>query len=327
MHPGLVEGGEAALWRAAGARWRQLFGDFAQLGVSFEWHELAGDREVDWASSFHPNSLELCLNLSGTGEVSLGTESLQLSPGTAGFYRQGREAFRARRLPGQGHQFITVEFSAAFLAEHLRRHGEALHPVVRASLTGSSESSALGAIEPMGARHRDLVASLHQPPVLAAAQPLWYQAKAAELMGEFLFRPPSDQELFCHRQLRMARTRVDRAMEVIRRDLTQPPTLEQLGREVGCSPFYLSRTFSKETGMTIPQYVRRLRLERAADLLRAGRFNVTEVALEVGYSSLSHFSQAFHQHFGCCPGLFPTATTTQRASLRFGEGATRPHGV
>ena len=99
-----------------------------------------------------------------------------------------------------------------------------------------------------------------------------------------------------------------------RSDPTNPPTLEQLGREAGCSPFYLSRTFSKETGQTIPQYLRQLRLDRAASLLKQGQMNVTEVALEVGYNSLSHFSQAFHQQFGCCPGLYPVATPTQQAA-------------
>ena len=60
--------------------------------------------------------------------------------------------------------------------------------------------------------------------------------------------------------------------------------------------------------MTIPQYVRQIRMERAAELLLAGRHNVTEAAMEVGYSSLSHFSKAFCTTIGCCPVLFPKAT-------------------
>ena len=88
-------------------------------------------------------------------------------------------------------------------------------------------------------------------------------------------------------------------------DRSGGPTLEQLGKEVGCSAFYLSRTFSQETGSTIPQYLQRLRMDRAAELLRSGKYNVTEAALEVGYSSFSHFSLAFRQTHGCCPGLFP----------------------
>ena len=105
-------------------------------------------------------------------------------------------------------------------------------------------------------------------------------------------------------------------MALLRERLSEPPSLDELGRLVGCSPFYLSRTFSTEMGMTISQYLRQLRLERAAELLRSGRFNVTEAAVEVGYSSLSHFSQAFHEHFGCCPGLYPVSTGPQKALRR-----------
>lgn len=74
---------------------------------------------------------------------------------------------------------------------------------------------------------------------------------------------------------------------------------------VGCSPFHLSRGFSQEVGLTIQQYLRGIRLERAAELLRTGQCNVTEAAFEVGYNSLSHFSSSFHEMFGCCPGLYP----------------------
>jgi AraC-like DNA-binding protein len=115
----------------------------------------------------------------------------------------------------------------------------------------------------------------------------------------------------CNRAQKVAAERVTRAKTVVLARLVEPPSLEELGREVGCSPFYLSRTFTRETGMTISQWVRRARLERAAELLRAGKCNVTEAALEVGYSSLSHFSQAFHEMFGCCPGLFPLRTPSQ----------------
>ena len=120
-----------------------------------------------------------------------------------------------------------------------------------------------------------------------------------------LFQPRSHDELFCHRQQRVARDRVEAVQAILRRQLSQTPALEDIAREVGCSPFYLSRTFSKETGQTIPQYLRQLRMERAATLLKTGDYNVTEAAMEVGYNSLSHFSQAFHQTFGCCPGLYP----------------------
>ena len=74
----------------------------------------------------------------------------------------------------------------------------------------------------------------------------------------------------------------------------------------------MSRVFSNQTGQTMTQHLRQLRMERAAELLKSREYNVTEVALEVGYSSLSHFSAAFQETFGCCPGLYPLATTTQK---------------
>jgi AraC-like DNA-binding protein len=124
-------------------------------------------------------------------------------------------------------------------------------------------------------------------------------------MVDFFFERPGQDELFCDRQKRAARARVDKVIALLRGALAEPPSLEELGRKVGCSPFYLSRTFSAEMKTTIPQYLRKLRMERAAELLKSGKYNVTEAALEVGYSSLSHFSQAFCQSMGCCPALYP----------------------
>lgn len=57
--------------------------------------------------------------------------------------------------------------------------------------------------------------------------------------------------------------------------------------------------------MSIPRYLRTKRIDRAAELLRSGKANVTEAAMAVGYSSLSAFNKAFVEQMGCCPGLYP----------------------
>ena len=56
-------------------------------------------------------------------------------------------------------------------------------------------------------------------------------------------------------------------------------------------------------------------MERAAELLREGKMNVTETALEVGYSSLSHFTVAFRETFACCPGLYPLKARLPKAKV------------
>lgn len=295
---------EAAAWRAIGAGWRQLYGSFRKLGVSFEWHDFEAKEPIDWARSFHEGGTEICLNLAGRGSVRWNGTEAQFTPMTAGFYCRGAKPLQATRTAGEHHQFITVELAPEFLTRHLAGQEAALHPLVRSVVGGKRDVSGVGPALPLNPHQQQLVQSLRNPPVAAAAQGLWYQGKAAELMAQLFFQP-GDAEFFCTRQHRLSKKRTERVIAILRRDLANPPALEQLGKEVGCSAFYLSRTFSQETGSTIPQYLQRLRMDRAAELLRSGRYNVTEAALEVGYSSFSHFSLAFRQTHGCCPGLFP----------------------
>jgi AraC-like DNA-binding protein len=302
---------ERPVWRAVGEGWRHLHGSVRGAGVSFEWHDFKTHEEFDWGKSFHPDSVEVCLNLEGEGRVSFNKQEAVFAPLSGGFYRQGEQPLRALRAANQRHQFLTVELSFNFLRQHLGDCVSSLHPLVRKAIDGKEEKSAVNPPVRLTSRQQQLLSSLRDAPVLAMAQPVWYHAKALEVAAEFFFVAPGETELFCQRQQRLAAGRVEKVIALLREQLTEPPTLDEIGRAVGCSPFHLSRTFSTTTGMTIPQYTRQLRMERAAELLKTGKFNVTEAALEVGYSSLSHFSQVFHETFGCCPGLYPLRTPAQ----------------
>jgi AraC-like DNA-binding protein len=307
---------ERPAWNAIGEGWRHLHGSVRGVGVSFEWHDFKTHGEFDWGKSFHPGSIEVCLNLAGNGRVAFNGQEVAFTPLTVGFYRRGEQPLRAARQADQRHQFLTVEMSFDFLRRHLGDFAQTLHPLVREVVAGQSGKSAVVTPTRLTSRQQQLLASLREAPVLAAAQKLWYQTKALELAAELFFLAPDERELFCQRQQRLSAERVEKVIALLREKLADPPNLDEIGRAVGCSPFHLSRTFSAATGMTIPQYIRQLRMERAAELLRSGKFNVTEAALEVGYSSLSHFSQAFHETFGCCPGLYPLRTPTQKTSLK-----------
>jgi AraC-like DNA-binding protein len=306
---------EAPAWQAIGAGWRPLFGNFRELGFSFEWHDFQSNEPLDWARSFHPGGVELCLNLAGRATLREPLQTVELRPQTFSFYRQGAPPLQAERAAGELHQFITVEYSPEFLRRHLGDKAESLHPLVRQVVQGERRDSAVAPSARLTTALLAAVGSLRHPPVFAPAQAVWFQCKAVELAAQLFFTPP-EGELFCTRAQRSARERVDRVRAILREALSAPPALEELGRRVGCSPFYLSRLFSQEAGMTIQQYIRQLRMERAAELLRTGKCNVTEAALEVGYSSLSHFSTAFHETFGCCPGLYPLKTPTQKTASK-----------
>lgn len=301
---------EQPFWQLAGAVWQHLAGSFDQNGYSFEWHDWDAVSPLDWAGSFHPGSVEICLNLQGSAWVEADGLKMQLSPETVGFFVVNGKRPAAEREPKQHHQFLSVEFSIAFLRGRLEAHKPGLHPLIRKCLEGTRPAAGVSGVGPLTRRQRDLLESLRRPPVLSSAQRLWYEVKALEFAAELFFA--ATDETLCNRAQRVAAERIARAKDLLLADLAEPPTLEELGRRVGCSPFYLSRTFTRETGLTITQWLRRVRLERAADLLRSGRCNVTEAALEVGYSSLSHFSETFHEMYGCCPGLYPCRTATQQ---------------
>lgn len=299
---------ENTAWQAVGAGWQRVFGSFKGMGYSIEWHDFYASQEFDWGASFHPGGVELCLNLKGGGFVEVSGRRQEFAPGMAGFYRRLDAPLRGRRLAEQRHEFLTVEFSNEFLSRHLAGMEAKLHPMVRAAMENKSEPSGPATVSRLTADQQQIVATLRQPPVYAAAQDIWYQCKALELTVNFFFQPPPEEEFFCTRQHRLAQERVEQVIFLLKQKLAEPFSLEELGRKIGCSPFYLSRTFSSQTGQTISQHLRRLRMEKAAELLRQGELNVTEVALEVGYASPSHFSHTFHEAFGCCPGLYPIRT-------------------
>jgi hypothetical protein len=94
---------EATAWKSVGPGWRQLSGNFRDLGYSIEWHDFVTDEDFDWSSSFHPGGLEICLNLAGHAEVCGGSSALQLGACTAGFYAQEAPRLKARRQAASIH--------------------------------------------------------------------------------------------------------------------------------------------------------------------------------------------------------------------------------
>jgi transcriptional regulator GlxA family with amidase domain len=94
---------------------------------------------------------------------------------------------------------------------------------------------------------------------------------------------------------------VRRALETLRSRVAGPLDLKRLARECGVAPHHPSRRVRRETGATLQRHLRRPRVERACDPLAGGRTNVTKIALEVGYQSLSHFAKAFREELGRTP--------------------------
>lgn len=297
---------ENGVWDFSAKGWAQLFGSFPLQGISVEWHDFETSHDIPWDKSFHDESLEICLNLQGTGEVSRrGKSGIQFREQTVGFYSSRKDRLRAIREKNEKHSFLTIEISKKYLKDSLRNQTEGLIPLAQAFLTAHDQSQVCSQTLPLSSALQSFVADLRNPQVPRPARNLWYRSKTIEAISSLLFEETRDEELFCTRQKRLAKERVEKIKLLLKQNLEQPLRLGELGKIIGCSSFYLSRTFSQETGTSIPKYLRQLRIERAAELLKSGEYNVTETALQVGYASPSHFTKAFHEILGCCPGLYP----------------------
>ena len=103
--------------------------------------------------------------------------------------------------------------------------------------------------------------------------------------------------------------RVNRAIDHIVRNLTQPLKLEEVADAAGFSPFHFHRIFKAFLGETLNQFVKRQRLERALTLMsHAPKRSLTRVALDCGFGSSSDFSRSFKQHYGAAPRVFDLDT-------------------
>ncbi|MDF1738928.1 MAG: AraC family transcriptional regulator [Verrucomicrobiales bacterium] len=150
-----------------------------------------------------------------------------------------------------------------------------------------------------------IFSDLRNPPVSGKAVHLWNEGRIRDVIALcFYHAPESGEQFFCTRQKRLGQERVAKTKSYILANLDESLDLKAAARYVGCSPHYLSRTFSECEGYTILQYVRKARIEKAAELLSTGKYNVSEAAVEVGYQSLSHFSKAFQQEKGMLPSRY-----------------------
>lgn len=202
------------------------------------------------------------------------------------------------------HRFVTLELSPDYLRRQFSAVLDGLHAGILRFLENPERFDPWLEVGMLPSALLAIRLQLLEPSVNMAALDAWYQSKVLEVLAQTLFRPDKPAELFCHRHRRLNKERVERAKYLIERDLENPPTLEMLAREVDCSPFYLSRLFAEDAGMSMPRYLRLKRVEKAAEWMRTRGMNVTEAAMAVGYSSLSAFQKAFAERFGSTPGAY-----------------------
>ena len=100
---------------------------------------------------------------------------------------------------------------------------------------------------------------------------------------------------------------IERAQAHLREHLADPVVVPRLAELVGLSPSHLSARFRAVTGFSVLEYVKRLRMARARQLLMTTTRTIADIALDVGYADPFYFSRQFRQVNGVAPRHFRTS--------------------
>ncbi len=95
--------------------------------------------------------------------------------------------------------------------------------------------------------------------------------------------------------------------EYVNKNYSSKITLDTLSKKFGCCNATLTKSFKKEFGCTIMDYVFRVRLDEAAELVAKTRKSFKEISAGCGFYDQNYFSKSFTKHFGCSPSEYRNA--------------------
>jgi AraC-like DNA-binding protein len=107
--------------------------------------------------------------------------------------------------------------------------------------------------------------------------------------------------------------KVERAKLAMLSDPGRRWSLAGLAREVGCSPFHLTRLFRQATGSALHRFLVHTRLALALDRILDGHRDLVALACDLGFASHSHMAAAFRETFGVTPSAARRAATSARS--------------
>lgn len=94
---------------------------------------------------------------------------------------------------------------------------------------------------------------------------------------------------------------IELSKKYIQENYNKEITLNDISNSINLNPAYFSSLFKQKTGQTFVQYKTNLRLEKARELLRHTNKSITEIAFEIGFNNVTHFTRTFKKNFGFTP--------------------------
>jgi AraC-like DNA-binding protein len=242
----------------------------------------------------YEHRVQIALTYFGIFAYTAGSRSWTIDANKTLFISRGWEAAEDHPLPWLGHAAVLLNPSPELLDE---------------IGAGGSSAFARGTL-PASMRLRLLTQQILRR--AAPADPLGLDEWSVEAIRESLRAP--------HRSKGKSSRVVDRAKELLHARTGERLGLDEIARCVGVTPVYLTQEFTRAEGIPLYRYQLRLRLTRALIELHHCD-DITGLALDLGFSSHSHFTAAFRSAFGITPNFYRSTIGTRR--LPFVEGFAR----
>lgn len=233
----------------------------------------------------HSLDCQIVVPYAGIFGWTVGTKTALLDANRVLFVGAGEDFSESRPVPGVGHSSAVITPTLPIIDE----------------LGGSSDSAFREISRPASMQARLLTHRLLSIQGDGALNRLAADEIALAVMTETLAAPPRVTG-YPPPQI------VERAKQILHaRELT-PIGLDEIAKEVGASPVYLTQTFTRTEGVPLYRYQLRLRLSHALNELPQCE-DITGLALDLGFSSHSHFTACFKAAFGITPSQFRREAT------------------
>lgn len=266
----------------------------------FQISEVVLNHENSRPDTFHWHSyFEITYVQEGQGNYFVNGQEYMMEPGDIIIFNNVEA--HGWKLMGEDMRLLVMIFSPEFVAEKLSVFDyEYLKPFVE---RGSNFKNRIGREESVSHEIRKGIREIYAEwQQQKEGYPLMIKANILRILT-MLIRTYQDESKSGEmlKEKKTAMKRLEQAVSYIDTHYSEKITLDEVAAAAYMSSNYFSSYFRKVTGISFSEYVTRIRISRARELLRDTDKSVTEIAMECGFHNISNFYRLYKKHVGKPP--------------------------
>jgi AraC family transcriptional activator of pyochelin receptor len=266
--------------------------------------------QIEYSITRSPLIFTFCLAGTGRGHIShaqCDPCTFTVEPGKASVFYAPGGVFRSE-MPGRQHfRTVSIYVPPDWLRQLFGEEQDLAPLELRTALEGTDQKPCALLTE-MTTHTRIILNQIYTCPYHGIYRRLFLKNKCMELIIRQLY--DISQKEYPKKDAGIPASDIERiheARKILTNNLDNPPTLYELGRQVGINTNKLSRGFRQLFGATVHTLLRQERLNRARMLLEEDRLSIAEISHQLGFSNASHFVREFSRQCGTTPGRFARA--------------------